>query len=92
MTCGGGTQSQSYEVTTASQHGGQRCPASPRSRSCNTHGCPVSQTMSKVKGAGRSKKQLVSFVDGRSTVLAVGVLGVAVVRPAEAALRAKPSQ
>jgi len=45
-----------------------------------------------VKGAGRSKKQLVSFVDGRSTVLAVGVLGVAVVRPAEAALRAKPSQ
>jgi len=40
-TCGGGTQSRTYGVTTAAAHGGKACPGSPDGQSCNTDPCPV---------------------------------------------------
>ena len=39
-TCGGGTQSRSYSVTTAASGGGAACPAA-QNRNCNTAACAV---------------------------------------------------
>jgi hypothetical protein len=41
VTCGGGNQTQSRNVTTNPANGGTVCPALNNSRSCNTDGCPV---------------------------------------------------
>jgi len=49
VTCGGGTQSQSFTETTAARYGGESCPASPKTRDCNTEGCPVSVVMKEKK-------------------------------------------
>ena len=43
-TCGGGTQTRKYKITTASQNGGAVCPIidnTIQSQSCNTQNCPV---------------------------------------------------
>jgi len=43
-SCGGGTQIQTYNVSTPAQNGGAECPAAngqTQPRGCNTQGCPV---------------------------------------------------
>jgi hypothetical protein len=42
-SCGGGTQSRTYTVTTPAAHGGAGCGQGDgrQEQSCNTHGCPV---------------------------------------------------
>ena len=43
-SCGGGTESQTYSVTTAAANGGTACPATHgqvETRTCNTQACPV---------------------------------------------------
>jgi hypothetical protein len=43
-TCGGGTQTRTFKVTTQAQYGGIACPVAdgtPESQPCNTQNCPV---------------------------------------------------
>ena len=41
-TCGGGTKTKTYEITTQAQYGGETCPISPPiNETCNTHPCPI---------------------------------------------------
>ena len=41
-TCGGGTRTKTYEITTPEQHGGAPCPISPTiNETCNTQPCPI---------------------------------------------------
>jgi len=40
-SCGGGTQSRTFNITTQATHGGDDCPASPESQACNIRECPV---------------------------------------------------
>ena len=40
LSCGGGTQSRSFTETTPASNGGQACPVSPATRSCNADACP----------------------------------------------------
>ena len=41
-TCGGGTRTKTYEITTSAQHGGTPCPTSPQiTEPCNTQPCPI---------------------------------------------------
>ena len=41
-TCGGGTKTKPYEITTPAQHGGTPCPISPPiNETCNTQPCPI---------------------------------------------------
>ena len=40
-SCGGGSQTQTRTVTTASSNGGALCPALTQTQSCNTQPCPV---------------------------------------------------
>jgi len=41
-TCGGGTRTKTYEITTPEQHGGAPCPTSPPiNETCNTQPCPI---------------------------------------------------
>ncbi len=41
VTCGGGTKTETFNVTTAPSGAGTACPASTRVISCNTQRCPV---------------------------------------------------
>jgi len=40
-SCGGGTQSRTFNVTFQASHGGDDCPASPESQACNSRECPM---------------------------------------------------
>ena len=41
-TCGSGTRTKTYEITTPAQHGGTPCPTSlPINETCNTQPCPL---------------------------------------------------
>merc|ERR1712070_1140660 len=44
LTCGSGTQTRTYTVTTAAANGGTACPVAngqTQSQDCNTQACPV---------------------------------------------------
>merc|ERR1719162_126294 len=40
-SCGGGTQSRTFNITSQAANGGDDCPATPESQACNARECPM---------------------------------------------------
>ena len=74
-TCGGGTRTQTYEITTPAQHGGTPCPISPPiNETCNTQPCPIDcigtfstiEKCSKECGGGKETIKYVISQEGKN--------------------------
>ena len=74
-TCGGGTRTKTYEITTPAQHGGAPCPTSPPiNETCNTQPCPIDcigtfstiEKCSKECGGGKETIKYVISQEGKN--------------------------